>query len=436
MWSTASFLFCFLFLLGGGGCFCCCACFCAHYPCYSVHLLDCVDITRDQFDANLVMELVTCDTMATSMDEWVKLCAHLICLCVIVHGDQTIERPTACLYACVQFSVSLIFLWINEMLCPGWWYNMRPAGVPSPVMWPHGANHPWRWTVLWDLSGCRWGQVLLPGKNVPGQFFSLSLMCLPSLSLVSFLVKLPWSQALQPRIYIPTSVFVHLLLSLFLIFFLMRLAVQRPNVTTTREGHCRSVIISDLFPCQAMQRSRVSTAWCGYARSVSRALSFLPLVLPSSFLSGALSWMSLIVISLFDLLSCLNNALSFFLKLAPQFASACSAQCLLGSRLCVISFCIWDVVLQPGEKWIVDECTRCQCQGGAVSCSVQRCPVQDCGQNEIRATSPGQCCPVCLKREWNQKQNLQRQISFVATKRCRPAVCVYVVVADSNICWV
>ena len=65
----------FLFLLGGvsffwggGGC-CCCACFCAHYPCYSVRLLDCVDITRDQFDANLVMELVTYDTVASSMAE-------------------------------------------------------------------------------------------------------------------------------------------------------------------------------------------------------------------------------------------------------------------------------------------------------------------------------------------------------------------------------
>ena len=168
-------LCCFFVFIGGGVSFlgggwggCCCACFCARYPCYSVRLLDCVDITRDQFDANLVMELVTYDTVASSMAEWVKLRAHLICLCVIVHGDQTIEKPTACLYACVQFSVSLIFSWISEMLCPGWRYNLRTAGVPSPVMWPHGASHPWRWTVLRDLSGCCWGQVLLPGKNIPG----------------------------------------------------------------------------------------------------------------------------------------------------------------------------------------------------------------------------------------------------------------------------
>ncbi|XP_070188785.1 uncharacterized protein [Littorina saxatilis] len=55
-------------------------------------------------------------------------------------------------------------------------------------------------------------------------------------------------------------------------------------------------------------------------------------------------------------------------------------------------------IFQPGEEWIVDECTRCQCKGGSVSCSVQRCPVEDCGNDEIRATSPGQCCPVCLKQ--------------------------------------
>ena len=73
-------------------------------------------------------------------------------------------------------------------------------------------------------------------------------------------------------------------------------------------------------------------------------------------------------------------------------------------------FCVF---IQPGEKWIVDECTQCQCQGGAVSCSVQRCPVEDCKQDEIRATSPGQCCPVCLKREWNRKRNFQNQV-FVA----------------------
>ena len=55
-------------LEGGGGvfCFCCCAC-----ACYSVPLLDFADITGDRvrFDAKLVMELVTYDTVASSMAE-------------------------------------------------------------------------------------------------------------------------------------------------------------------------------------------------------------------------------------------------------------------------------------------------------------------------------------------------------------------------------
>lgn len=53
---------------------------------------------------------------------------------------------------------------------------------------------------------------------------------------------------------------------------------------------------------------------------------------------------------------------------------------------------------QPGEEWIVDECTRCRCQGGSVSCSIQDCPLSQCQADEVRATSPGQCCPVCLKQ--------------------------------------
>ena len=101
--------------------------------------------------------------------------------------------------------------------------------------------------------------MLLPRKDVPGQFF----FSFPYVSAISFPHLFPGQAALKPgsaaKELHSRSVFVHLLPSLFLIFFLMRLAVQRPNVTTTREGHCRSVIISDLFPCQAMQRSRVST---------------------------------------------------------------------------------------------------------------------------------------------------------------------------------
>ncbi|KAL8583263.1 hypothetical protein ACOMHN_043098 [Nucella lapillus] len=77
---------------------------------------------------------------------------------------------------------------------------------------------------------------------------------------------------------------------------------------------------------------------------------------------------------------------------------AAQAKCYYQGRIMQAKCYYQGRTMQPGEEWIVDECTRCQCQGGEVSCNIQRCAVNDCANDEIRATAPGQCCPVCLKR--------------------------------------
>ncbi|KAJ8315300.1 hypothetical protein KUTeg_007450 [Tegillarca granosa] len=53
----------------------------------------------------------------------------------------------------------------------------------------------------------------------------------------------------------------------------------------------------------------------------------------------------------------------------------------------------------PGEVWVVDECTSCECvEEGGVKCTSQRCPDPDCGQEDVPSRPPGTCCPICVSK--------------------------------------
>ena len=112
---------------------------------------------------------------------------------------------------------------------------MHTAGVPSPDLRPHGANHPRGWPVLRDVSGCGRGQVLLPGKNIPGHLIrSLPyLYLLLFLSLISFHIRQWLSLCYNQEMILQVSCFLFPL-SLSPISFLVMLSPWASSTTRER----------------------------------------------------------------------------------------------------------------------------------------------------------------------------------------------------------
>ena len=72
----------------------------------------------------------------------------------------------------------------------------------------------------------------------------------------------------------------------------------------------------------------------------------------------------------------------------------------------LIIFCVPNLIFsclsrQSGEEWTIDECSNCRCVEGRVKCQVKQCRQVECGKDETPVTIPGQCCPICQKRQWN-----------------------------------
>ena len=57
------------------------------------------------------------------------------------------------------------------------------------------------------------------------------------------------------------------------------------------------------------------------------------------------------------------------------------------------------LLLQHGESVSPDVCTNCTCITGELICEQIVCPSLECGEFEVKAFLPGQCCAVCTPRE-------------------------------------
>uniref|UniRef100_A0A8D0CH89 Fraser extracellular matrix complex subunit 1 n=1 Tax=Scleropages formosus TaxID=113540 RepID=A0A8D0CH89_SCLFO len=51
-----------------------------------------------------------------------------------------------------------------------------------------------------------------------------------------------------------------------------------------------------------------------------------------------------------------------------------------------------------GSQWSGSKCSLCACSQGKVSCGPVPCPPLSCGRDETLSTTPGQCCPKCLRK--------------------------------------
>ncbi|XP_012946272.1 uncharacterized protein LOC101851174 [Aplysia californica] len=58
-------------------------------------------------------------------------------------------------------------------------------------------------------------------------------------------------------------------------------------------------------------------------------------------------------------------------------------------------------VVQHGESWNSDRCTRCTCEAGHVKCVARLCAAREpqCPRGFVRKEVDGQCCPQCVRGE-------------------------------------
>lgn len=59
-------------------------------------------------------------------------------------------------------------------------------------------------------------------------------------------------------------------------------------------------------------------------------------------------------------------------------------------------FCFWrGKTYHDGDKFTLNPCTDCICNGGTSHCVIRSCPPLDCKDYVVVET---ECCPVCQKK--------------------------------------
>ncbi|XP_014674134.1 PREDICTED: uncharacterized protein LOC106814344 [Priapulus caudatus] len=103
--------------------------------------------------------------------------------------------------------------------------------------------------------------------------------------------------------------------------------------------------------------------------------------------------------------TCENGDMSCATVQCPSLDCPSERQVLWHDRCCtecLNTSCVHDGnIYESGESFVSagDPCTRCNCDGGNVSCASITCPnIRTCPQGQVTGLRPGDCCDTCIRR--------------------------------------